>query len=331
MKFTLLFSYGIENLTQTKKKILKKLNKINSIIFLFLKIILVHLIMSFSRRLVNDLKGLTDMGVPFYYSEEESSKTNVFYCLFSDVDDNSLYYGNKFVIRIEVTEGYPLKSPSVSFSDFKVADEDGNIINCGGGKLYHPNIHFKTGAICVDTLNQKWTPTIRFNSIMYTIQMLLCNPNPEDPYVQDDCNPAEHYTQFLKDIEKYGKTSPLALKKLEKYEEYKKQHPKDVKTIEHLHLDYLDVVQREATRIGLETDDFIRNHSYIKKVHECCKLYSFKGESFENPLSFLKEKNEDITKDTEANTETDEETDEERLQREQIEADHLMAIAMQYD
>ena len=77
------------------------------------------------------------------------------------------YYENgiwKIVIRI--SKDYPFTSPSVGFID----------------KIYHPNIDLISGSICLNTLNETWSPIYNLSHIYNIfIPQLLLYPNPEDP------------------------------------------------------------------------------------------------------------------------------------------------------
>ena len=47
-----------------------------------------------------------------------------------------------FEISIRLEQNYPINPPKVRFKT----------------KIFHPNIHFKTGEVCIDILKEKWTP-----------------------------------------------------------------------------------------------------------------------------------------------------------------------------
>jgi peroxin-4 len=48
---------------------------------------------------------------------------------------DSVYDGYKFALEIDVPQGYPMVPPKIVFIT----------------KIFHPNIHFETGEICLDS------------------------------------------------------------------------------------------------------------------------------------------------------------------------------------
>ena len=79
---------------------------------------------------------------------------------------DTLYENYEWKILIEIPDKYPFKSPSVGFVD----------------KIYHPNVDFKSGSICLDAINEQWTPAYNLLTIIdILLPQLLTYPNPDDP------------------------------------------------------------------------------------------------------------------------------------------------------
>lgn len=69
-----------------------------------------------------------------------------------------------FKLTITFTEEYPNKPPSVRFVS----------------KMFHPNV-YADGGICLDILQNRWSPTYDVSAILTSIQSLLDEPNPNSP------------------------------------------------------------------------------------------------------------------------------------------------------
>eukprot|EP01125_Pyxidicula_operculata_P022338 TRINITY_DN9077_c0_g1_i1.p1 TRINITY_DN9077_c0_g1~~TRINITY_DN9077_c0_g1_i1.p1 ORF type:complete len:159 (-),score=10.07 TRINITY_DN9077_c0_g1_i1:51-527(-) len=80
------------------------------------------------------------------------------------------YEGGYFKLQIEVSEDYPIKPPAVKFIT----------------PVFHPNVHFKTGEICIDLLKDAWLPSYTLQSICRSIINLLAHPEPDSP-LNCDC------------------------------------------------------------------------------------------------------------------------------------------------
>jgi len=70
-----------------------------------------------------------------------------------------------FVVRFVVPESYPLAPPKASFVT----------------KIFHPNVHFRTGEICLDVLKDQWSPAWTLHSVCRAILALMRDPEPDSP------------------------------------------------------------------------------------------------------------------------------------------------------
>lgn len=67
-------------------------------------------------------------------------------------------------MTLEFTEEYPSKPPAVRFLT----------------PMFHPNI-YSDGKICLDILQNQWSPTYDITAVLTSIQSLLSDPNPASP------------------------------------------------------------------------------------------------------------------------------------------------------
>eukprot|EP01130_Rhizamoeba_saxonica_P015708 TRINITY_DN7099_c0_g1_i2.p1 TRINITY_DN7099_c0_g1~~TRINITY_DN7099_c0_g1_i2.p1 ORF type:complete len:234 (-),score=68.59 TRINITY_DN7099_c0_g1_i2:28-678(-) len=134
------------------------------------------------------------------------------------------YEGGYFQLSINISDDYPFSPPKVVFET----------------KIYHPNID-EEGRICMDTLKPKgWLPQMNIRSILLQLQVLMQEPNPDDPLVVDISNEYQYNLELFKDkartqTEKYAKSEKVApLQRMENVGSsgtatvpYKESHPKN--------------------------------------------------------------------------------------------------------
>lgn len=134
-----------------------------------------------------------------HYKRKNGDLKKLFECqnIVTEIDDDDLdtvyicirgpkdtpYEDGYYWLRMVITKEYPFKSPSVIFLT----------------PIFHPNIEYESGSICLDAINEQWTPVFNFERIFQImIPHLLTYPNPDDPF--------HIYASeiLIKDLEKYN-------------------------------------------------------------------------------------------------------------------------------
>ncbi|XP_043079945.1 ubiquitin-conjugating enzyme E2 T [Puntigrus tetrazona] len=82
------------------------------------------------------------------------------------------YEGGVFTLEINIPERYPFEPPKMRFLT----------------PIYHPNID-NAGRICLDALKLPpkgaWRPSLNISTVLTSIQLLMTEPNPDDPLMAD--------------------------------------------------------------------------------------------------------------------------------------------------
>lgn len=78
--------------------------------------------------------------------------------------DNTEWEGGIFTLSLAFPEDYPNKPPRVKFLS----------------RIFHPNV-YQDGSICLDILQNEWSPVFDVHGILISIQSLLTDPNNKSP------------------------------------------------------------------------------------------------------------------------------------------------------
>eukprot|EP01107_Rhizomastix_libera_P006329 TRINITY_DN2043_c0_g1_i3.p1 TRINITY_DN2043_c0_g1~~TRINITY_DN2043_c0_g1_i3.p1 ORF type:complete len:151 (+),score=30.87 TRINITY_DN2043_c0_g1_i3:48-500(+) len=115
------------------------------------------------RRLMRDFKRLqTDPAQGISGAPDENNLLQWNCVIFGP--DETPWEGGTFKLTMTFNEEYPNKPPMVKFIS----------------KMFHPNV-YGDGRICLDILQNQWSPIYDITAILTSIQSLLSDPNPNSP------------------------------------------------------------------------------------------------------------------------------------------------------
>eukprot|EP00128_Syssomonas_multiformis_P009624 Colp12_sorted_trinity150504_noHs@35321 len=116
-------------------------------------------------------KDVTDLNLPStckidFPDPDDLLNFNLVIC-----PDEGFYRGGLFKFTFKIGQDYPHHPPKVKCET----------------KIYHPNIDLE-GNICLNILREDWKPVLSINSIIYGLQYLFLEPNPDDPLNKEAAN-----------------------------------------------------------------------------------------------------------------------------------------------
>ena len=121
------------------------------------------------KRVFRELTGFTqntDATIPQDWNISLVNEDNIFeWKATSAGPDNTSYKHGIFEVNIKFGTEYPFKPPTVVFRS----------------KMFHPNIA-SDGRICLDTLGTAWTPAMTVKVVLFSLMVLLQEPNNETQY-----------------------------------------------------------------------------------------------------------------------------------------------------
>lgn len=109
------------------------------------------------------------------------------------------YETGAWKVRVTIPDNYPYKSPSIGFCN----------------TIYHPNVDEMSGSVCLDVINQTWSPLFDLINIFDVfLPQLLTYPNPSDPMNGEAAalmmrEPERFKRKVMEYCERYAKESDL--------------------------------------------------------------------------------------------------------------------------
>eukprot|EP00560_Eucampia_antarctica_P004782 CAMPEP_0197842348 /NCGR_PEP_ID=MMETSP1437-20131217/46691_1 /TAXON_ID=49252 ORGANISM="Eucampia antarctica, Strain CCMP1452" /NCGR_SAMPLE_ID=MMETSP1437 /ASSEMBLY_ACC=CAM_ASM_001096 /LENGTH=199 /DNA_ID=CAMNT_0043452217 /DNA_START=116 /DNA_END=715 /DNA_ORIENTATION=- len=79
--------------------------------------------------------------------------------------EDTPYDSGIFQLNIRCGTDYPLAPPSITFVT----------------KVFHPNVHFRTGDVCLDILKKEWSPAWGLQAACRAVLALLSDPDADSP------------------------------------------------------------------------------------------------------------------------------------------------------
>lgn len=159
-------------------------------------------------------------------------------CVCLEGPKDTPYEGGLWKIHVELPEQYPYKSPSIGFET----------------KIFHPNIDEQSGSVCLDVINQTWSPMFTITHIFETfIPQLLNYPNAADPLNGDASS------LYLNDKQSYDERVKTYVKKYANRKEILRQFNEEMG---------ISDSEEEEEEEGEEHDEDAESEEEAKEIEE---------------------------------------------------------------
>uniref|UniRef100_A0A803PDM1 UBC core domain-containing protein n=1 Tax=Cannabis sativa TaxID=3483 RepID=A0A803PDM1_CANSA len=132
-------------------------------------------------RLMSDLKAIINEPTGGC-SASPLSDDNIFVWSATIFGPDETPWEGVFSLRLTFGNNYPEKPPRVRFTS----------------EMFHPNV-YHDGTLCMDIIQDAWSPCHNVSTILTSVQSLLTDPNPASP-----ANP-EAAQLYQHDIQAYNK------------------------------------------------------------------------------------------------------------------------------
>lgn len=149
-----------------------------------------------SKRRDVDIMKLTVGGFDVHIPDKASNPHD-FHVKFNGPDETP-YAGGVWTVHVTLPANYPFQSPSIGF----------------GNRMFHPNVDERSGSVCLDVINQTWSPMFDLVNIFETfLPQLMRYPNPSDPLNGEAANlllrdPAAYNKKIEDYVRRYASGSP---------------------------------------------------------------------------------------------------------------------------
>ncbi|KAL2048572.1 hypothetical protein N7G274_000484 [Stereocaulon virgatum] len=119
-----------------------------------------------TKRLLQELKAYSEEPLFMLQSLGPTSEAEILHweAVMKGVPGTA-YEAGIWKLDIVVPPSYPLAPPAIKFVT----------------PVCHPNVHFKTGEICLDLLKGSWSPAYTLTSTLQAIHQLLAYPEVDSP------------------------------------------------------------------------------------------------------------------------------------------------------